>query len=184
MYMPRPIRTEDDIVGLTLYINEVWFLTPMQQVKRAFMRHVAVRIVRVTTGTDGRIDSLHVVKANCFSPKSSKKSDWFRKHWRLPTEAFVKPIRRYRWYDQEKFRWKVAYGDPEKRWEPEVARLRARGGAGWTDGRGPTLGWWLNNPKLIEQIVLSRWDERKHGASGPQYQQMFPRTRGDSHSAP
>ena len=91
--MAKPIRTMDDLIGQTLHVREDWFLTPLQQTKRAGMRHIVVRIVRARTGADGRIDSLYVVKAKCFQPKTRKKSDWYRKHWRLPTEAFVKPIR-------------------------------------------------------------------------------------------
>ena len=160
----RPTRTADDLVGKRVIVPETFLITPAMRKRpkwntlARWNRHIQCKVVKVKTNKEGRLIAIYVVK-----PKETRYVNgkfvikkWMKSPKRLLPNSWEIPIRRYRWEDESKFRWvRCLRGDEPPR-RSSVDRVHPKGSS-------PTIGHWLNNPSVCEQVILRRYDEHRYG---------------------
>lgn len=169
--MAKPkAKQADDLIGKRVIVPECFLITPSMR-RRAkwntlarWNRHIKCKVVKVKTDKAGKLTAIYVVK-----PAETRFVDgrfvikrWMKSPKRLTAETFTFPIRRYRWEDEPDFRWKIANREKPQRGEPPYVGMATRSKQ-WT--HYPTIAHWLDNPAILEQVVLRRYDEQRYGTT-------------------
>jgi len=161
----RKVRKITELVGKRVRVPESLLLTPAMRQKMGHrFAEQTCKVVKVKADKNGMLSAIYVVRpaVRKYNPKTNRFEikKWQKTPKRLLAETFVRPIRRYRWEDESDFRWKVANQDKPGRCSPSYVGI-ARSTKQWHEY--PTIGYWLNNPDALEQVVLRRYDEQRYG---------------------
>ena len=168
----RKVRKITELVGKRVIVPESLLITPAmrQRLKWATAYRwntlLTCKVVKVKADKNGMLSAIYVVRPaeTKYNPKTNRVQikKWQKTPKRLLAETFVRPIRRYRWEDESDFRWKVAFRDkPKRSWGNYVGMANTT--KQWHSY--PTIGYWLNNPDALEQVVLRRYDEQRYGST-------------------
>lgn len=166
----RKVRKITELVGKRVIVPESLLITPAMKRRAKWNTRsrqngwITCKVVKVKADKNGMLSAIYVVR-----PAETKYANgrfvikrWMKTPKRLTAESFTVPIRRYRWEDEPDFRWKAANQDKPSRCSPSYVGI-ARSTKQWHEY--PTIGYWLNNPLVLDQVVLRRYDEQRYGST-------------------
>jgi hypothetical protein len=155
------VRTIDDLIGKRVVISDRFFLNEKQKLKRAFFRPIHAIVDSVKTDKNGMIVGIWIRRQN------ETRIDWDRKckiviNWRKGRKLITDPdvinptIHRVRDWTN-KWAWECHGSMPDLTRMTMARNQVGSGGVQWRMS-GCTIGWFLNNPDLMIQLVSPRQD--------------------------
>lgn len=151
------IRSGKELIGKRIVVCDSIHMTPKQKLKWAFFRTEQNKIVEIKARKDGIITGIYVVRPHKrqWVGNSFKVVKWRKTRKLVKLDKINPPIRRVRRDDGWKWETTDQNGIPNWNRVRLAKRQNGSGGKQWRYG-GATLGWFLNNQIIMEQITFPR----------------------------